>query len=90
MAEKIKISAVATDRPAKLGKRKLGRPSKGGDPVLVRLTALERSLAVSIGNGVVAEGIRLALKAAGQLGVENVRLLTAQPAAEKGKNETSD
>jgi len=63
------------DEPAK---RKRGRPSKG-DPILVRLAPEERAVAESLGGGVIAEGIRLSLVAAGRMGVSAVRLLAAEP-----------
>ncbi len=80
--------AISTDAEAVAQKRKRGRPPKG-DPVLVRLAAEERAVAESLGGGVVAEGIRLALVAAGKLGVDNVRLLASENKALSTKVERS-
>lgn len=75
MTGKIKISRLPADEPAK---RKRGRPSKGGEPILVRLGSAERAVAESLGGGVIAEGIRLALVAAGRIGESTVRILASK------------
>lgn len=74
MTGKIKISRLPAKEPAK---RKRGRPSKG-DPILIRLSTAERVVAESLGGGVIAEGIRLALVAAGRIGESTVRILAAE------------
>ena len=58
-------------------KRKRGRPAKGGEPILIRLSAYERLVAQSLGDGVIAQGIRLALLAAGRIGDDAVRALAS-------------
>jgi hypothetical protein len=64
--------------------RRRGRPPKG-DPVLVRLGAHERQVAETLGGGVVAEGIRLALVAAGRIGIDAVQLLAQEPKKGRAK-----
>lgn len=68
---------LATAAPAaeESVKRKRGRPAKGGEPILVRLSPEDRKVAEMLGHGVVAEGIRVALVAAGRMGEQSVRLL---------------
>lgn len=75
MTEKVKLIGSPVDQPLK---RKRGRPAKG-DPVPIRLGPRERAIAQELGGGVVAEGIRLALVAAGRLGINAVQLLAAEP-----------
>lgn len=62
--------------------RRRGRPRKG-DALLVRLDARERQIAVELGGGVAAEGIRIALKAADRIGRQAARLL-AQSVPDQG------
>ena len=57
--------------------KKKGRPAKG-EPVLVRLSDVERVVAQELGDGVVAQGIRIALNAAAQLGKTSTLLLSRQ------------
>lgn len=61
-------------------KRGRGRPSKG-EPVLVRLSAEERAFANSLGKGVAAEGVRMALNAVRHMGVDAVLALSKLPPA---------
>ena len=57
--------------------RKKGRPAKG-EPVMVRLSEAERIVAEDLGDGVVAQGIRIALNAAAQIGKTSALLLSKQ------------
>lgn len=57
--------------------KKKGRPPKG-DPVIVRLSETERIVAEDLGDGVVAQGIRIALNAAAQIGKTSALLLSKQ------------
>lgn len=59
--------------------KKRGRPPKGGEPTLIRLTLLERSIAQNLGDGVIAEGIRLALLAVARIGDSATRALAQGP-----------
>ena len=62
--------------------KKKGRPAKG-EPVMVRLNDEERATAESLGDGVVAQGIRIALHTAEKIGKANALLLAGIVTKEK-------